>query len=626
MGKKDRHKTQAQRPVKSRLALIALIPAIAALVLYVNTFSHEYVLDDVSAITQNAVVQQGTEGIPTIWKTDYRYGYWSEPGSLYRPLALTLFALEWEQWPNDPRPAHVVNVLLFALSCTLLFLLVYQWFGRSDPWLPLIVSLLFAAHPIHTEVVANIKSADELLAFVFSALALMTLWRHLAARGSVFSLWIIPALVCFFLALMSKESVVTLLAVVPLLIWFFTDKTIKQNLVATSWLLIPLAAYLGIRASVLEGVKGNDIVPMIDNILVSAGGGERLATALKLCGMYLWKLVMPHPLSHDYSYNQVPLTTFGDPLVWLSVGAYIALIWIAFKLLRKKHPISFAILFFLLTISLYTNLVLTIGTHFGERLLFLPSLGFCLALGWLVWKWGARSGRFEVKKAALPLLAAAVALVGYSVKTYSRNAEWATEVALFEADVKNCPGSSRTHYRLGMAYMKQRALKTNDPAVKTAWLRKAVAELREAVRIYPGYADAQGELGLAYHRMALHDDAIKHYRLALEISPNHYTTLNNLGTLLFERGRFEQAIPYFEQALKAHPRYKDATGNLASAHAMMGQYEKAVYWFKKAIQLAPSEASYYYYLGITYNNMGDLTEGHRWLEQAYSMDPGLRPK
>lgn len=626
---KDKHKKKSkkQEPKSSsplKLWVFALIPALLAIVLYANTFDHGYVLDDVSAITENLVVQRGTDGIGTIWTTHYRYGYWNNPGDLFRPLALTLFAWEWEMWPNDPGPAHVINVLLFAAGCVLLFFLIYHWFGRKDPWLPLIVTLLFAAHPIHTEVVANIKSADELLAFLFSALSLLALWKN---GTRLFSLWAGLAAVSFFLAVSSKESVVTLVPIAPLMLIFFQKASWKKSLLSMIWLLIPFALYLVLRVDALDGLTGPGEVARLDNMLVKAKGIERFASAVFLCGMYLWKLIVPHPLAHDYSFDQLQLTDLTDPLVWASVVAYGGLIYLAVRLFLQKHPVSFAIIFFLLTFSLYSNLVMLIGTHFGERVLFIPSVGFCMAIGWLIWQWGkGKADEFKPAKALLPLGATAVVLLAYTAKTIPRSAEWVSEVDLYEADIINSPRSCRTHYRLGMAYMKEKAILEKNQEKKNEWLRKAVRELGEAVKIYPRYADAQGELGLAYQRLGYQEKAIEHYDIALEISPDHYTTLNNMGTVLFEQAKFDRAIKYFTRAIEANPRYKDAAGNLASCHGMLGHYDEALKWFKKAIEIDPNEASYYYYIGVTYNQMGDLVQAEKWFQQAYKRDPSLRPK
>lgn len=617
---------EKKKPVATKsksLWLFAVIPAIVAMLAYSGTSNHGYVLDDASAITENSVVKLGLEGIPTIWKTHYRYGYWSNAGNLYRPLTLSLFAWTWQLWPNNPGAAHVINILLYAIGCLVFFFLLYQWFGRGDPWLPLIIALIFALHPIHTEVVANIKSADELLAFILSGLSLLALWKN---GDRVFSIWIVASIAAFFLALMSKESVVTLIPIAFLAAHFFREMEWKKNLIVCAWLLLPFAFYLAIRVSVLDGLTGQGEIASFDNLLVNAKGLTRYSSALYLCGMYLLRLIVPHPLAHDYSRRQFELVGFDEPLVWLSIAVYAGLAFLVFKTFRKQKMIAFAILFFLATFSLYSNLIITIGTHFGERLLFLPSAGFAIAVGWLLWKWGAKSGSFSPTKAMLPSALLAVGLLAYGFKTIDRNADWASEVDLYEADVVTCSKSARIHYRLGLAYMKERAVTAKDPKEKQRWLNEAVTKLLTAIEIMPRYTDAHSELGIAYQRLGQREKALAQYQRTLEISPDHYITQSNLGSLLFELGRYDEAIPHFERALQLFPRYQDAIGNLASSYGMIGNYEMAIKWFKRGIEIAPSEASYYYYLGITYNNMGNPAEAQKWLNQAYQLNPKLRPK
>ena len=285
-------------PDKKWIYICSIVVLLAALLPNMNTFDHGYVLDDVSAITENYVVQKGTESIPVIWKTNYRFGYWSDPGSLYRPLALSLFAWEWGMWPNDPGPAHVINVLLYAAGCVAFFFLLLNWFGKSRLALAFGSAMLFALHPIHTEVVANIKSADELLASLFSLLAVLAIWKN---GKKVLSIWVGLAMVSFFFALSSKESTITWLPVIPLMFYFFSDVSLKNGLRSMAWMFIPVAAYMTLRRNALGTFSSADVIAGIDNVLVKAEGVEYFATAIKICGLYLWKMVMPHPLSHDYS-------------------------------------------------------------------------------------------------------------------------------------------------------------------------------------------------------------------------------------------------------------------------------------------------------------------------------------
>ena len=102
------------------------------LFLYSNTLQHEYVLDDYIAIKDNFVVKKGLEGIPTIWETHYHYGVGYQQATIFRPLSLTLFALQWELAPDQPQLAHLVNILLYGILSILIFSLLLQLFGQSN--------------------------------------------------------------------------------------------------------------------------------------------------------------------------------------------------------------------------------------------------------------------------------------------------------------------------------------------------------------------------------------------------------------------------------------------------------------------------------------------------------------
>lgn len=609
---------------KKWIYICSIVVLMTALMPNISTFDYGYVLDDVSAITENYVVQKGTESIPVIWKTNYRFGYWSDPGSLYRPLALSLFAWEWGMWPNDPGPAHVINVLLYTAGCVALFFLLLSWFGKSRLALAFGSAMLFALHPIHTEVVANIKSSDELLAVLFSLLAVLAIWKN---GKKVLSIWIGLAMVSFFFALSSKESTITWLPVIPLMFYFFSDVSLKNGLRSMAWMFIPVAAYMALRRNALGTFSSDDVIAGIDNVLVKADGVEYFATAIKICGLYLWKMFMPHPLSHDYSLYEIPVNGLEDPYFWLSLVAIAGLVYLLVKGFKSKSLIVFGILFFGITFSLYSNLLFMIGTHFGERLLFLPSVGFCIVAASLLYSWAVRKTNvFKVKDSILPLAIFTMIILSYGAKMQARNQDWNSEFDLYSADIKNSPMSARTHYRLGMAYMKERAVLAKDEKVKTQWLRKAVGELKDAIAIYPGYADAQGELGLAYQRLGYFDLAVERYTIVLSKKPTHKTTLNNMGTILFNQAKFEQAIEYFLRALAKDPKYKDAMGNLASCYGTIGEFDKAIMWFKKAIEIDPTNASYYYFIGITYQRMNNTQEAESYMLQAYTLDSSLKPK
>jgi len=356
--------------------------SLTALALYLNTLKHDYVLDDFSVIKENFLVKQGIKGIPDIWETHYRYGYGYQEGKLYRPLSLSLFALEWEIAPNSPALGHAFNLILYLLLLFLIYRLLENNLPPQQKNIVFFTCLVFAAHPIHTEVVANIKSMDELLAACLGFGSYLTLYRYIKKQNIN---WLFGSLALMLLGLFAKESTTTLLFCIPFLLVLLMQVRINKSLKISSLYLLPLSVYLLIRYQVLGQFKGESELVMLDNVLVAAPDGlSRIATAIKILGLYLWKLIFPHPLVYDYSYKEIVINGLDDPSSWFSALIYLALIVLFFKL-RKKTPIlAFAIAFYLVNLALYSNIFFLIGTSFGERLLFLPSFGFALATGYLI--------------------------------------------------------------------------------------------------------------------------------------------------------------------------------------------------------------------------------------------------
>ena len=166
---KNKGKSSSVNQVQGKKNLplwFALGCAVLAFLLYANTLGFSYVLDDFSLIKENLLTQKGIAGLTEIFKSSYRSGYYLPDNDLYRPLSKAMFAIEWELAPNSPELSHWVNVLIYASIGFLLYRLLFS-ITNNNTWLSLVIALLFITHPLHTEVVSNIKSRDELLRFLF---------------------------------------------------------------------------------------------------------------------------------------------------------------------------------------------------------------------------------------------------------------------------------------------------------------------------------------------------------------------------------------------------------------------------------------------------------------------------
>ncbi|MBK6987814.1 MAG: hypothetical protein IPH33_06015 [Bacteroidetes bacterium] len=182
-------KAQPIKPMKivedknQKWFLIALIAI--CFVFYGNTCYNDYCLDDAVVITENTSTQKGFAGIKEHVSQDMLFGYTHTKGRKaasagWRPLSMITFSMEVGFFgPGHPGISHFINVLLFAAIVVLLYLFLENHLLKNN-WVAFFTALLFAIHPIHTEVVANIKSRDELLCLLFVLLSLIQLWKYIS--------------------------------------------------------------------------------------------------------------------------------------------------------------------------------------------------------------------------------------------------------------------------------------------------------------------------------------------------------------------------------------------------------------------------------------------------------------
>ena len=615
---KDNHNT---------LRLMSFIILFLSFFVYSNTFRNGYVLDDFSVIKENWVVKRGVESISTIMKTSYRYGYWSSADDLYRPLSLVMYAVEWELWPDNPKPGHVINVLLYALACVLLFSTLRKILYKYNVFLPFVTTLLFALHPLHTEVVANIKSRDEILCFFFLVL---TLKFAVQFANTSKNKWVFFGAVSYLFAFFSKESAITFLAVIPLVIYFFTDVSNRKNLIFSLAMLIPAFIFLAVRSKVLGNQPEMALVSSADNLLVAAPDLlTRHATAIKILGKYLWMFVVPYPLVSDYSFNQISISGWGNLWVLISFAVLILMAVFAIRKIKTRHILAFSALFFFITISLYSNILMLIGSSFAERFLFIPSLAFSLATSWAILKIlktqmnnvpvVAANNFFKTHR--LPVFILLPVLIIYSGEIFTRNKEWNSNLSLYSADVVKSPNSAHMRYYYGLVLMKDKALNKNAQVEHPEYLDSAIVQFSTATKIIPTFADAYDQIGLAYYRKNMNDSALKYYQIALSYNPAKSITYSNMGVIYFNQNKFDKALEVYEKAVKYDPAFSDAWMNLGSTLGTLGRGKEAIEAFQKCIEFNPQNAMATYFISITYKGMGDEVNAKIYLDKAKMLDP-----
>ena len=263
-----------------------LVLVVLAFVLYGVTLGYGYLQDDQLVIWDNIYVQKGFAGLREIFSYDSLLGYYKDPallleGGRYRPLPLATYAFEVGIFGKDnPGISHFFNVLLYGATGVLLYRLLVALFpSAQQPWyfsLPFVSAALFMLHPLHSEVVANIKGRDEILSLLGSLGALYALLKHV---DTGIKSWLWMAGGSFFLGLLSKENTATFLAVIPLTFWMFSKVPSGRIWSATGVLLGATLAFKLIRYQALGYMvnSGKPLNELAINPMFGMNVGEKFA-------------------------------------------------------------------------------------------------------------------------------------------------------------------------------------------------------------------------------------------------------------------------------------------------------------------------------------------------------------
>lgn len=503
------------------LAIIAV-----AFLLYGQTLNNGYMIDDRMAITENAVVKKGVSGLGDILTKDSFYGFDSElmrtgQRKTYRPLSFVMFALEWQIFPNKPFAARMIHLSLYAALAVVLLFLLRNLFSAQQSnkqqgskqytflqeWLPFLSAILFVVHPIHTEVVCNIKSRDEILALLFMLGALLFFVRSIDKHSLPLQL---AAALCCALGLLSKESAVGFMPVFPLALYFFRPALgVRQILVASAPILGVAITYLVLWFGIIGRVEEALYILPLTNPFVGTGFAERSATAFWIVALYIGKAIYPVTLSHSYTFNAIPIMTWTDWKPLFALILCLALIVFAAWKTRERDVVAFCIWFFFCTIALASNLFVYVGGLLGERFLFMPSVAAVLALAFL-------AVRFLQRWKLYVFIAIAALAAAYSVRTFDRSIEWSSEAALFKADALSTPQSYQAQTAFAKELLKQ-SFETPNGFTKQQMLAEALEHL-EAARKIDSTSDPQlyTIFGLCYAETGDMMNALRYEKIGFE--------------------------------------------------------------------------------------------------------------
>ena len=704
-----------KNPNRKAIVWTIIIIVVTCFLLYGQSLSNGYNIDDDYVCENHQLVQQGIKGIPEIFASRYNNSNGVMFG--YRPVTIAVYAIEYQIFGESPAVGHFFNIIYYIIVCIILFFflrnLLKTKFASTIRVLPIIATVIFMTHAIHTEVVLSLKNREEILCLIFCLSSAMLALRYYDKRRIID---IVFAIILLGIGFLTKESAIVFLAITPLSIIFFrTDiklptfsgvgkkiatyfkrniflttfgclvlailtarviinwkfdfmpiflkgavirpiyfvflisyiiVTIKRYgkaslckrniiiwsailvltilwsywalIVATILLLVSLSendeiavtpnwkinsswqkikvilpfALILIIATVTIAIahylpdsmlpKSNAVMSKWQNpIFAEESAGNRFAIAMYSLIFYLKLLFVPHPLRYYYGYRIIPDVGLENPIVILSIVVYIALIVIAIWLFNRRNIISYGILFYLIGIFPFSNLFFPFTGIIGERMLFGPSIGFALAIGYIIILIFKATNETNRQKAfAIYALVAMLVLPSVFATTH-RNAAWKDRETLFWYDMKYLEESAKAN--VIYANLLSRKVYDNPARMGT---EKSMRDIK---------------------------DAEKMYRQALDIDSTYANAWYNLAYL---RQIVYQDYDNSEQMFKKALGYDSTLNNsyyfLGMAEVMKGKYSEAIENLEKYSQAETYDEKFYdltyFFIGKSYFELGDNTK------------------
>ena len=627
---------------------------------YGNTIFNDYALDDAIVITQNDFTLKGIAGIPDIFTNELFTGFFKVKkdlvtGGRYRPLSMVTFAIEVELFGQNPHISHFINILLFATLCIFLYLVLSKLLlpiFPADSWkthIPFLATLLYLAHPIHTEAVANIKGRDEIMSLLGSLIAFYFIIRLLETNSKKYYVY---TFLVYSMAMFSKEIAATFIITIPLSLWFFTKYDFKKIIKALFPLIISAFIYFIIRQKVIsaEGIK--TVPELMNDSFLEMTTSQKYATIAYTMFLYIKLLFFPHPLTYDYYPYHIPITQWHQIQAWGSLIVVLALAFLALKLLPRRHIVSYCLLFYAISLAPVSNILFPVGVFMNERFVFVASISFSILSAYFLKEKLPRL----IKNYNIVTLIFIVIMLLYAVKTISRNFDWKNDFTLFTTDVKVSVNGAKSNCSAGGKLIEEATKKGNEH-LRNDYLKLAIKYLKHALEIHPTYNDALLLLGNAYYEYNKnYDSTIWAYTKLLRLNPEHNLVYSNTELILsnydsidykikvwteyfninpnrFEPnyhlgnlyGRYKNNLQlskyYLLRAYKIKPKDASVSKDLGVVYGMLAQYDSSLIFLKNAIEIDPKDAQTFVNVGITYWYLNNKEEASKYFEKAKKIDP-----
>lgn len=525
-----------------------LFIALFCLALYINSLGGEFIWDDQSFVFNNMYIRHLSNFVKFF--TDHRSGATGElANDVYRPLSVLSFSIDYALWKLNSFGYHLTNVLFHSANAILVFILFMLLSGNF--LVSFFGSLLFASHPVQTEVVSWVSGRSSVLFLFFYLMSLIFYIKY--SKEGKRPLYLFSILL-FSAAIFSKEMAATLPAILLIYDIHFTEGIkFRAKLSRCVPYIIILTCYVFLRITLLKKVGQFD------------GWGNPLLTFMTMSNVlvdYIRILIFPIKLC-AVGYPIPLVSSIGDVRFIFSIACIIAIL-ASLPFFFKRHKIvSFAIFFFFITLLPVMNII-PIKALEAERFLYLPSIGFCLLTAYIFSVLGGKLTQPLTRRATVAIAIAVVILMGYSTRTILRNEDWKDEIVISRKTVEASPKSAWALMALGANLIERDKY------------AEAIPHLEKAVKLSRGYELARNALGECYLRVGRFQDAINEFEQIVELNPMAVNTRNMLGVAYANLKKYTEAEKQFKIALKKNPEFLNAHLNLGRLYELKGDYLNAV--------------------------------------------------
>ncbi len=646
-------KDDGQAPARPFWVDAALL-VVTVLIAYFPAFWNGFVYDDEPYILANPLVQ-GPLKLKSIFTENYAPGR-AEQG-LYRPIVTLSYWVDHRVWnfaaPGSFNGFHLTNVLIHALNALLLFLLLRCWnVPRGACWF---CALVFAIHPALSEAVTWIVGRAELLGTFFGLLAVYFYFRHPSRNGFLIAIFF------WLLAMLSKEQWIALPVAIAILQTARPKRPVRREaLIQLLIASILLFVFWSVRTLILGGwrpslVTYQDVVTPL----------QRIWTSLELMWGYLWVWFFPVSLSVYHAI--VPVESASRGL--LSAGAWIFVFWAAWRA-RPYFPWAFWALgwFWALMISV-SNLILPIGTSFGERFLYASTLFFAPLIVMTYQAFLRLAGKTGLSSLH-GLFVGAPICIFLLIGLENRLPDWQSNLTLWESAARIYPHSfvikaplSESLLREGrfgeahiLAAESAQQLETQpllyqklflprlmrvDGAAQSgmrqiAWAKRFFIanetarsfQTSEALALYQKLADDFPEqpqtfeaIGSLYMRLENYEGARQNLQEAIRLGTKSAGVFAQYAYALSQLGHKAEAVLMYDEALKLNPNEYLIQSNRATVLANIGDLDAALDGFRQTIRLAPYFLEAHLSAASILIHLQKYREAEKELAQVFKLDP-----